>query len=494
MPHALPAKPPSPEGRRAGVLLHPTSLPGGPIGSLGAESRRFVDWLAAAGQSLWQVLPLSPPAAGGCPYKGASSLAGNPYLIAVDEPLNAGPRPERVDFARLEQAKRPALERMVDRMWRDPVQRADFESFVERERDWLDDHALFMALSEHFGRSFLEWPEELLHRDRAALETAAQVLSGSVGFHQVTQFLFWQQWQELRAYAHTRGIRIVGDTPFYVDLESVDVWVSPQLFDLDPRTKRPRHVAGVPPDMFSATGQLWGMPVYDWERMADDGYAWWVRRFRKLSELVDIIRIDHFPGFVASWQVPASERDAVRGSWQKGPGRALFDAVSAACPDVQVWVEDLGHVTPEVHALRDALGFPGMRILQFAVGDSEGARLHRPSGHVRRSVVYTGTHDNDTLRGWWLGLSEPERDEVWRLLDHSVEAELHWQLIRLAYDSVADDVIVPLQDVLGYGSEARMNVPGTVDGNWAWRFERVGLTGELAERLAGLVGGGAGRG
>lgn len=485
-PSPLSAASSDPSARRAGVLLHPTSFPGGPVGDLGEEAHRFVDWLAHSGQTLWQVLPLSPTGPDGSPYSGESSVATNPLLIALEDTLDGGPDPTRVDFARAARVKRPLLEAAFERLRRDAKQARDLEDFIERELDWLEDYALFMALKEEHAGSFTAWPKALLRREPAALQRAARRLEERLAFHRTAQFVFWQQWDELHRHARERGVCIVGDMPFYVAQESADVWACPELFDVDPDTLLPRHVGGVPPDRFSAGGQRWGSPVYDWRRMEAESYRWWVRRFRKVSELVDIVRIDHFRGFEACWNVPASEPDAVRGEWVPTPGRALFDAVLSGCPGVRVWAEDLGLITPAVDALREDLGFPGMRVLQFAFDQDDGSSIHLPFRHVPDSVVYTGTHDNDTTVGWWNSLTASERDRVRKYLDHVDPSTVHWQVIRAAYGSVARDVIVPLQDVLGQDTEARMNVPGQPGANWTWRYREHALTTELGGRLLEL--------
>lgn len=472
-----------PTERRAGVLLHPTSLPGGPIGALDVAAFRFLDWLAAAGQTLWQVLPLNPTS--GSPYSAFSSVAGNPLLIGnANGRDEAAASSDRVDFARAGRIKAEQLRAAFDAMQPDSARRRKFADFVEREEAWLSDYALFMALKdEQPPGAFTDWPAELVRRKPKALAKSRRRLVDAIALHQFGQFLFDEQWQWLRAYARDRGIRIVGDVSFYVAHDSADVWARPELFALDPDSRRPRLVGGVPPDYFSDNGQLWGVPVYDWDAMRADGFGWWIQRFHKLAELVDIIRIDHFRGFASTWQVPAGDSDAINGEWAPGPGNELFDAVFAACGELEVWAEDLGHITPEVQVLREDLGIPTTRVLQFAFGDAGAANGHLPFHYPRNTVVYTGTHDNDTTRGWWDALDGPHRDNVAKYFDALPAKGVPWRFIRMAYASVANTAMIPLQDILGLGSGDRMNVPGTMDGNWAWRFREGALTRGLAEKL-----------
>jgi 4-alpha-glucanotransferase len=489
-------------GRRAsGILLHPTSLPGPAVGDLGEHAHRFVDWLAEAGQSLWQVLPLVATDEGGSPYNGLSAFAGNtlllsPSLLVEDGLLEADETwaPPGVSEARVvyrEAARWKA--RLVRRAfgafragWA-PALRHAFVEFRERQAGWLDDYALFRALrEEHGGAPWTRWEKGVRRREPGALARAAAHLHEEVERHAFGQFLFDRQWSALRRHAHASGVRIMGDVPIFVAHDSADVWAHPELFALNARGE-PTVVSGVPPDYFSATGQRWGNPLYRWEVMARDGYRWWVERFRRTLELVDLARVDHFRGFEAYWEVPAREETALHGRWVPGPGRSLFDAVERELGSLPLVAEDLGIITPEVEALRDGLGLPGMRVLQFGLGGDDPGNPHRPGSWPRRSVAYTGTHDNDTAAGWYHGAaSEEERAGLGRLTGRS-EEEVHWAMVEVVLRSDADLAVVPLQDVLGLGSEARMNTPGTVEGNWAWRVREGALTPELAARLRALT-------
>jgi 4-alpha-glucanotransferase len=477
--------------RRSGVLLHPSSFPGPwGIGDLGPQAFAFVDFLRDTHQQLWQVLPLGPTGEDGSPYSSFSASAGNPLLISVgalaDEGLHAPPPPAAadggVDQRAVRAAKMPALQQLWQEFKTTAVLRPDFERFCAEVADWLDDYALFMALKDtHPGQTWNHWPDELARREPAALDTARRDLSDLVGFHQFTQFAFYRQWSRLKDYAHERGIRIVGDIPFYMAFDSADVWANPQNFALDGKTREPRLMAGVPPDYFSATGQLWGNPVYDWRHLEHEGFDWWVGRFKRLTELVDIVRIDHFRGFQAFWQVKHGETTAVNGEWAECPGDAFFHALEHELGHLPVWAEDLGLVTPEVEKLRDDFDFPGMKVLQFGFDDKGPENPYLPFNFPQNCVCYTGTHDNDTTVGWWNSLAPTQKEQVRAYLGH--DGPLHWSMIRLAISSIADSVIVPLQDVLGLGSEARMNVPGRAEGNWSWRYPADALTDDVKGQL-----------
>jgi 4-alpha-glucanotransferase len=479
--------------RSSGILLHPTSLasPYG-IGDLGSEARRFVDFLAAAGQSLWQVLPLGPTGYGESPYQCFSAWAGNPLLISLDAlGAGVGAPPEfsanRVDFERVVPWKMGLLRKMA------PDKGAGFESFSEQNRLWLDDFALFVALKEHHGGvAWTEWEEGARDREPNALAKWREKLAASMATQKFLQFVFYEQWRELREYARGRGIRIMGDLPIYVAHDSADVWANRRFFQLDAQG-RPLVVSGVPPDYFSKTGQLWGNPIYDWEALAHDGYRWWLDRFRAAFQMVDMIRLDHFRGFEAYWEVPAGEPTAVNGRWVKGPGSALFRAAKEALGELPLVAENLGVITPEVEAIREECGFPGMAVLQFAFGTDPQAPTFRPHNYPREVVAYTGTHDNDTTVGWWSSQAATdstrseedirrERDFAQRYLNTDGR-EIQWAFIRALEASVADTVLIPLQDVLGLGTEARMNQPATAGGNWRWRYRAGALKPELAARL-----------
>lgn len=486
--------------RAAGILLHPTSLPG-PYGSgdLGEEAYRFVDWLEAAGQRLWQVLPIGEVGVGNSPYMSPSSFAGNVLLIDLDrlahegwlQPEELQPAPElqptRVDYP---QARAFRMQRLVLASGRFFAQapdsrHEDFESFCEAERNWLDDYALFMALQhDAHGRTWNEWDEPLARREPDALRAAARDRRDALRFWKFCQWNFRLQWSALRAHAHRRGVRLVGDLPIFPALQSVEVWVDQPLFELDPRG-RPTVIAGVPPDYFSATGQRWGNPLYRWSEHEKSGYVWWIERLRALIRLVDIVRIDHFRGFAAHWEIPADESTAVNGRWRPGPGAQLFDALAAALGDLPVIAEDLGVITDDVVELRRRFGLPGMHVLQFAFG-SDATNPHLPHRCTPDSVIYTGTHDNDTAVGWWAGLSA--REKRFATLYLGTEGhEIHWDLIRAASSSVAAMTIVPMQDVLGLDAAHRLNRPGAGSGCWEWRMTASQLKAEDAERLAGLA-------
>ncbi len=466
--------------RRSGILLHPTSLPGGyGVGDLGDDAYRFIDVLVAMGQQLWQVLPLGPTAYGDSPYQCFSTFAGNPILISPDRLLANGwltpsdlrDRPrfadDRVAFSEVLAYKRRLFARAAGRFLSAPP--ADFETFCRTHASWLDDFALFMALKEaQGGAKWTRWPADLVRRKADALARARRDLADAVRTWQVIQFFFFQQWHALRTYAHEHGIQLFGDVPIFVADDSADVWAHPDQFFLD-KNGEPTVVAGVPPDAFSKTGQLWGNPLYRWKVMEKDGFAWWVERIRRTLDLVDIVRIDHFIGFVNYWEIPAGEPTAEHGRWRPGPGPKILQGLQRALGgQLPVVAEDLGLVTKEVEALRNAFTLLGMKVLQFAFGgDAENPYL--PHNFAPDCVAYTGTHDNNTTVGWFQAASPEERAHAQRYLARSGE-DIAFDFIRAVMGSVAETVVVPLQDVLALGSEARMNVPGRPDGNWAWRF------------------------
>jgi 4-alpha-glucanotransferase len=489
------------ENRVSGILAHPTSFPGPHgIGDLGEAAYRFVDWLIIAGQRLWQLMPLGPTGYGDSPYAALSAFAGNPLLISLDRLAGEGlldgadlqGLPElhqwEVEYGPVIDLKGRLLRRAFDRFRTGAAaeQRAAFEDFRAKHAGWLPDYALFAALkAEHGGQPWTTWDIPLRLRHDAALAEARQRLAGEIRFHEFVQFHFSRQWADLRRYANERDVRIVGDVPIFVAHDSADVWANRPLFQLD-EAGNPRVVAGVPPDYFSATGQLWGNPVYDWGAAPVDGYAWWIARLRAVLTQVDVIRIDHVRGFAAAWTVPAGDATAAGGRWERGPGRAFFEAVRAAIGAVPIIVEDLGLITEDVLRLRDDLGFPGMNVLQFAF-DDDPANPYLPHNHVPNSVVYTATHDNQTTVGWFAGLPERERQAVQRYVGKD-GSDIAWDLIRLALASVADTAILALQDVMRLGDEARMNTPGRPSGNWAWRFLPHQLHDGLAAGLGELTG------
>jgi 4-alpha-glucanotransferase len=490
--------------RRSGILLHPSSLPGPwGIGDLGPQAHAFVDFLADTHQQLWQVLPLGPTGDDGSPYSSFSSSAGNPLLISIEAMAEDGlgraskspglPDATPVVQREVRARKMAALEHALDSLGSlgslgtASGAGADFEKFCAEHSAWLDDYALFMALKEAYpGRTWNAWPSDLAQRNASALAQARTQLRERVTLHQFSQFVFQQQWSRLRDHAHRKGIRIVGDIPFYMAFDSADVWANPRDFALDPETRAARLMAGVPPDYFSATGQLWGNPIYEWAQLQREGFGWWIRRFHRLTALVDIVRIDHFRGFQAYWQVPQGEKTAINGEWVTCPGDAFFHTLEHELGHLPVWAEDLGLITPDVEKLRDAFDFPGMKVLQFGFDEKGPDNPYLPFNFVRNCVCYTGTHDNDTTAGWWAQLEPERRRQVVDYLGDDGEP-IHWAMIRLAMSSVADSVIVPMQDLLGLGSEARMNVPGRADGNWAWRHPADALSNEAKARLAQMT-------
>jgi 4-alpha-glucanotransferase len=466
--------------RAAGILLHPTSLPGRfGIGDVGPMAERFLDWLASAGQSIWQMLPLHPTGSGASPYGAVSSFAGNPLLISPEKLVEDGLAPaaalsdvpdfpaDRVEWARVREWKDRFFRATWAQASRSARVREELDAFrsAPEQKPWLADWALYAA-----------------RRSTARREDSGPI-SAEIEYQEFLQMTFFLQWDRLRWEARRRGISLFGDVPIYVSPDSVDVEAHRNLFALDAEG-RALEVAGVPPDFFSETGQLWGYPLYRWDRMAEDGYAWWIARLRSAFRLTDIVRLDHFRAFAAYWAVPAGERTAVNGRWRRGPGRKLFDAMRRTLGNVPLVAEDLGTITPDVKRLLARLGIPGMKVLQFAFYEADNTYL--PHRHVPNAVVYTGTHDNDTTRGWWATLDPDARRRVSDYLG-SPGPEIEWNLIRAAYASVADRAIVPLQDVFGLGSEARMNDPAKAEGNWAWRAREEDFVNERNARLRGLA-------
>ncbi len=494
--------------RGAGVLLHPTCLPGVQgVGVLDGAVESFLDLLEAAGMSTWQICPLGPTGYGDSPYQCFSAFAGNPYLIdlgalaarglldAGDVPFPGPSDPGRVDFGGLYRVKWQVLRKAFDRFRRSGEPSLDGESFAAfkaRQAAWLESYALFRALKDHHGgRPWTDWPEDARDVAAASRSPLRLRLSAEVEAHQFYQYVFFAQWRRVRAAAAARGISVIGDLPIFVAADSADVWANPGLFELDPATGRPVAVAGVPPDYFSADGQMWGNPLYLWERHAADGYAWWKDRLRASFELYDVVRIDHFRGFDEFWRIPLPAENARTGEWKPGPGLDLFRAIQGAFPDARIIAEDLGVLTPTVVALREATGLPGMAVLQFAFG-GKADNLYLPHNLVPNSVIYTGTHDNDTTLGWYAAADEPTRDHARRYLRVG-GAEIGWDLVRAAYGSVSRLAVIPFQDLLSLGSEARFNTPGRPQGNWQWRFSEAqvaGLGGTAAylRELAGLCG------
>lgn len=490
---------PQPDLRTCGVLLHCTSLPSPyGIGDLGPAAYAWVDVLARALQTWWQVLPLGPTGYGDSPYQCFSAFAGNPLLISpelllADGLLQPGDLsgadfpPDRVEFERVIPYKSRLLSLAWERFRAGAGQGLvdAFEAFCQQHAAWLDEYALFMAIKQtQGGASWQSWPRPLRMREPQALAAARRELDGQARLNKFHQFLFFRQWQALRAYAHDRGVRLLGDMPIFVAIDSADVWAQPELFKLDAE-RRPRVVAGVPPDYFSATGQLWGNPLYEWEVHRHTGYAWWIARTKATLTLVDCIRLDHFRGFEAAWEVPAGNPTAEVGAWVRGPGAELFEACRAAVGSLPLVAEDLGVITPEVDALRQQLGLPGMRILQFAFGGARECRF-LPHRYERHTVVYTGTHDNTTTLGWYRGLTAEEHRTFRRYVPGTGDGPA-WDLIRLAWSSVAECAIAPLQDILSLGPEARMNLPGQPRGNWRWRCPPHLLRETVLDKLAEIT-------
>ena len=497
--------------RSSGVVLHPTSLPGPyGIGDLGPEAYRFARFVSSSGLGVWQVLPLGPPGFGDSPYQCFSAFAGNPLLISPDlltqdallDKADLEERPDfdpaRVDFRAVIDFKLPLLERAYRNFKAAAGNQtgSEFKVFCRSCSTWLDDYALFRAVKElHQGAPWTDWGEAIRRRDPASLAQWREKLSDQIQMHCFWQFQFFKQWSRLKQFCADNGVRIMGDLPIFVAHDSADVWVQPELFELDSAGK-PVRVAGVPPDYFSETGQLWGNPIYRWERMRQDGYRWWINRFRSALELVDLIRLDHFRGFEAFGAVPADRPDAVSGEWVPGPGAPFFEAVERELGSLPAVAENLGWITPAVEDLRKRFDFPGMGVLQFAFGSDPQASEFIPHNHTQHMVIYSGTHDNDTTMGWWKGgeeetrtrkQMEKERDLARRYLAADGRNPGHWDFLKAVMASVAKLALVPLQDILGLGSEARMNTPGRVSGNWSWRFQADDLASPIRERLLELT-------
>ena len=502
--------------RSSGILLHPTSFPGPHgIGDLGEAAYQFVDFLVEAKQSLWQVLPLGPTGYGDSPYASFSSFAGNPLLLSLDKLVEGGDL-DTADLADVPDFPIDAVDYGWVIYWKTPLlakaarnflagaeaeRKADFETFCTNQANWLDDFALFMVVKEHFDQKAREadvfgamwsnyWDKDIALREPEAMARWREERVEAIAVKKVLQYYFFEQWGALRRYANERGIKIIGDIPIFVAPDSVDVWANRDLFHLD-EEGQPTVVAGVPPDYFSETGQLWGNPLYDWETMAAHGYQWWIERIQATLQLVDIIRIDHFRGFEAYWEIPAGEETAINGQWVKAPGKELFQAVGKALGELPILAEDLGVITPAVEALRDHFDFPGMKVLQFAFDSKEAGSLNAtnpflPHNHRRNAVVYTGTHDNDTTKGWYRERTFEEKDLIRRYLGRD-DHDIAWDFIRLAMAAVARFAIIPLQDVLNLDSEARMNRPSTVGGNWVWRYRVEVLNDWVSTRLRELV-------
>lgn len=484
--------------RSAGILLHPTSLPSrGGTGDLGPEAYAFADFLHRSRMGIWQVLPLSPPGLGNSPYSAISAFAANPMLVSLERLADYGwidngklrkmpPANARIDFDEVKASKLPLLHQAAQNF----LDRADgdrdrFEAFKREHAWWLEDFVLFDVMRQvHAGDTWSSWPRELARREPEGLHKFGLEYQRELEVERAIQFAFTEQWRALHQYCAQRGIRIVGDVAIFVNYDSADVWRNPELFYLD-ENLQPTVVAGVPPDAFSETGQRWGNPLYRWDELKARGYDWWVQRMGRALQTCDILRLDHFRGFESYWEIPSGEPTAIHGKWVKGPEDDLFEVLRARLGDLPFIAEDLGMITEAVHALRERLGMPGMKVLQFGFGDP-GAHIYLPQNFEPNCVVYTGTHDNDTTPGWWQNsASEEEKHHAAAYLGQPKDG-MHWAFIRAALASVARLAIVPLQDVLGLGSEARMNTPSLSNGNWGWRFRSGALTGALAEKLAAL--------
>jgi 4-alpha-glucanotransferase len=490
--------------RSSGVLLHLTSLPGDyGVGDLGDSAYRFVDFLCQAGQQIWQILPLGPTIQCNSPYSCYSAFAGNPLLISPElltkedllgqQDLRSLPQSgfsSQADYEAATKIKRRMLELAYKRFRTSGscMISDDYEAFCTVQQWWLSDFALFAALLRRFGHDgWSNWDVGLATRDRLTMNRYRKELEYEIQLQQFAQYLFFKQWHQLRDYANRRGIRLFGDMPIFVSHGSADVWANQQLFNLD-QHGRPNVVAGVPPDYFSESGQLWGNPLYRWDRLAQSDYRWWIQRIRSAFQLYDMLRIDHFRGFEAYWEVPADARTAVSGRWVKGPGRQLFESVQRVLGQLPIVAEDLGLITDEVHQLREEYDFPGMRVLQFGF-DSVEDTFHRPESFPINSVAYTGTHDNETIVGWYQGRQKSKVESTKTdVLDQYLSADteensVHWQLITMLLNSASHTAIVPMQDLLGLGNQARMNMPGLAHGNWGWRMHADQMSDQLAQSL-----------
>lgn len=489
--------------RSAGILLHPTSLPSKfGIGDLGKDAYRFIDFLSETKQKLWQILPLGPTSFGDSPYQCLSAFAGNPLLISFEKLVEDGICSEKVlqdvpEFPEDKVVYGDVIEykyEVLDLIYEEFKTSGNnlvhklYQDFCEKEKDWLDDYSLFIALKDyHDGKPWNEWEKEISQRNTSAVKHYKKLLKDEIEYHKFVQFLFFKQWLELKSYANSKGIKIIGDLPIFVAFDSADVWVNRHLFEVSADGK-PLFIAGVPPDYFSPTGQRWGNPHYKWDVMEKDDYLWWRKRISSLLKMTDIIRIDHFRGFYNYWKIPGEAPTAEKGEWVLGPGEKFFSTLEKYFGKLPIIAEDLGILVPEVYQLRDKFGFPGMKILQFAFG-TNGEKKFLPHNYVRNCVVYTGSHDNDTTLGWWNSIQNDGTDTKEFFLQYSGSNgnDICKDMIRLAYSSIADIVIIPLQDFLRLGSDARMNFPGKPDGNWAWRFKWNQITNELIEEIKTFV-------
>lgn len=480
--------------RTSGVLMPISSIPSPyGIGTMGKQARKFVDFLVKGGQKYWQILPICPTSYGDSPYQSFSSFAGNPYFIDLEylckdklltkkecESFQWGSNPKYVDYGIMYESRYALLRKVYARFTKKEPQ--DFEKFCENEKQWLDDYALFMALKDaNGGQAWSNWDKSLRLREKKAMEEATEKYSEEIRFYKMLQYLFYQQWNELKAYANEAGVEIIGDVPIYVAGDSADVWANPEQFYLD-ENLNPIEVAGCPPDAFSDDGQLWGNPLFRWDVMKKDGYTWWTRRIKAMSELYDIIRIDHFRGFDSFYAIPAKDDTAKNGQWKQGPGMDLFCELEKKLGKLPIIVEDLGFLTPSVHKLLKDSGFPGMKVIQFAF-DSREESDYLPHTYTNHCVVYTGTHDNDTVMGWMKTAPKASVKYAKEYLNLTKEEGYNWGMMRAAWSSVADMAIVPMQDILGLGSEARINTPSTLGDNWKWRAIPEQIDTKVAKKL-----------
>lgn len=480
--------------RTSGVLMPISSIPSPyGIGTMGKQARKFVDFLVKGGQKYWQILPICPTSYGDSPYQSFSSFAGNPYFIDLEylckdklltkkecESFQWGSNPKYVDYGIMYESRYALLRKVYARFTKKEPQ--DFEKFCENEKQWLDDYALFMALKDaNGGQAWSNWDKSLRLREKKAMEEATEKYSEEIRFYKMLQYLFYQQWNALKTYANEAGIEIIGDVPIYVAGDSADVWANTDQFYLDENLE-PIEVAGCPPDAFSDDGQLWGNPLFRWDVMKKDGYTWWTRRIKAMSELYDIIRIDHFRGFDSFYAIPAKDDTAKNGQWKQGPGMDLFCELEKKLGKLPIIVEDLGFLTPSVHKLLKDSGFPGMKVIQFAF-DSREESDYLPHTYTNHCVVYTGTHDNDTVMGWMKTAPKASVKYAKEYLNLTKEEGYNWGMMRAAWSSVADMAIVPMQDILGLGSEARINTPSTLGNNWKWRATPEQIDAKVAKKL-----------
>lgn len=487
--------------REQGILMPVSSIPSRyGMGTFGRESYEFVDFLKKAGQKLWQILPLGPVGYGASPYQSFSTFAGNPYYIDLEfliedgyltreecDACDFGNHENYIDYEKMYLQRFPLLRKAWERAVKKGLEtKKDYVAFLKKSMNWLDDYALYMALKDAFpGKCFIEWERDIRLREPLAMAKYRRELADEIRFYQFQQYLFDKQWRELKLYANKAGVKIVGDIPIYVAFDSADTWAHPELFQLD-ESGMPTAVAGCPPDAFSSTGQLWGNPLYNWEYHQKTNYAWWMQRIGYCYELYDVVRIDHFRGFDEYWSVPYGAETAAGGHWEEGPGIELFETMKRKLGKKRVIAENLGFLTDSVVKLLEDTGYPGMKVLQFAF-DANGESIYLPHNYDHNCVVYTGTHDNETTAGWITTRTEQDREFLERYLNRKRDEDLCWELIRTAAASVADIAIIPMQDYLALGNEARINTPSTLGDNWKWRMSKGAATDELAEKIYGLT-------